>query len=269
MLGKIKHVAILTENCILLGKFYETLFAMKGDQKNASGRERALTVGDGYVGLNLNRRNVGRPARLDHFGIEVEDVEVIFKRLREEYPLVKYLKRPSNRPFAGITTHDPEGNVFDLSQPGMTNRRDIYEGSEREAHRCIHHITLRALNSASLARFYCEIFEFQEEEKALEDPSIYLSDGRVTLVIKPWNITDYEGTGIVGPGLDHIGFRVESLEAVKRELKTLRESNSPFAPKFVEEGSESNARVRLVSTCRYGQNQLWDRDGVLIDIFER
>src|SRR5438105_14538728 len=87
---------------------------------------RAITVGDGYVGLNINPRRAGRPAGLDHFGIEVEDVETVFHRLRKSYPTVKWLKRPSNRPFAGITTHDPDGNVFDLSQKDMANRGAIY-----------------------------------------------------------------------------------------------------------------------------------------------
>jgi len=32
-----------------------------------------VTVGDGYVGLNINPRRAGRHAGLDHFGIQVED----------------------------------------------------------------------------------------------------------------------------------------------------------------------------------------------------
>ena len=47
---------------------------------------------------------------------EVDDVEVIFARAQDDFPDVHWLKRPSNRPFAGISMHDPSGNVFDLSQ---------------------------------------------------------------------------------------------------------------------------------------------------------
>ena len=55
--------------------------------------------------------------------IEVEDVETVYDRLRKSYPTVKWLKRPSNRPFAGISTHDPDGNVFRSVKltPGMTS----------------------------------------------------------------------------------------------------------------------------------------------------
>src|ERR1700761_529718 len=114
MFAKINHVAIVSERYALLGKFYEAVFGMKlSASKKAT---QAITVGDGYVGLNINPRKAGRPARLDHFGIQVNDIETALARMREGYPSVEWLKRPPSRPFASTTTHDPAGNVFDLSQ---------------------------------------------------------------------------------------------------------------------------------------------------------
>ena len=82
MFAKINHVAIVSENYALIGKFYESVFGMKpSETKNPA---RALTVGDGYVGLNINPRKAGRPAGLDHFGIQVEDVETAFDRMRTQ-----------------------------------------------------------------------------------------------------------------------------------------------------------------------------------------
>src|ERR1700722_13806595 len=102
MFAKINHLAIISESYAVTGKFYEAVFGMKSvNQLRAT---NAVVVGDGYLGLNINPRGIARPARLDHFGIEVEDVETAFGRLRK-YPRVEWLKRPSNRPFAGITTH--------------------------------------------------------------------------------------------------------------------------------------------------------------------
>ena len=37
----------------------------------------------------------------------MQDAELVFSRLKEKYPKVQVLKRPGNRPFAGISTHDP------------------------------------------------------------------------------------------------------------------------------------------------------------------
>ena len=129
MFSKINHVAIVSEHYAQLAQFYQAVFDMKTSAKTRAGR--AVTVGDGYVGLNINPRRAGRSAGLDHFGIEVEDVETVFERMRKHHPSVKWLQRPSNRPFAGITTHDPDGNVFDISQKDMKNRTSVSRTTAR------------------------------------------------------------------------------------------------------------------------------------------
>ncbi len=119
MFSKINHVAIVSQNYALLARFYEAVFKMKSSSKERA--ERAQTVGDGYVGLNINPRKAGRPAGLDHFGVEVEDVNAVFERMKK-YADAAWVQRPGTRPFAGITANDPDGNVFDLSQRDMANR---------------------------------------------------------------------------------------------------------------------------------------------------
>ena len=37
------------------------------------------------------------------------------------------------------------------------------------------------MNPEAVARFYVNVFGFKEEEKALEDPNFYLTDGTVTI----------------------------------------------------------------------------------------
>ena len=64
MFAKINHVAMVSSNYAMLGKFYETLFGMTC-APDASPRS-AITVGDGYVGLNINPRRPGRAGGLDH-----------------------------------------------------------------------------------------------------------------------------------------------------------------------------------------------------------
>src|SRR5215470_11579888 len=139
MFSKINHVAIVSDHYAQLSQFYEAVFGMKTSPKARAGR--AVTVGDGYLGLNINPRRAGRAAGLDHFGIQVEDVELVFERMGKHYPSVKRLQRPSNRPFAGITTHDPDGNVFDISQKDMKNRTSVYVENDGKANpRHIDHV---------------------------------------------------------------------------------------------------------------------------------
>ncbi len=269
MAARIKHVAIVSSNYALLGRFYEALFDMKPFP--GSRADAAVAVSDGYVGLNINPRAPGRQAGFDHFGFEVDDVEAIFARVRDDYPTVSYLKRPSNRPFAGISMHDPAGQVFDLSERGMENRRGVYEeaageGEQRPRH--VSHLMLRTVDPITVARFYSDVFGLQPREKEQDDPNFYLTDGVVTLVVAPWRITDYEGSGIERPALDHLGFKVESLAQFQEDVAGLAGRNPHLSPMAIKAGGEGEARQRLLSACRDGEYRLADPDGVLLDVHE-
>jgi len=265
MKSQINHVAIVSDNYAQLGKFYEAIFGMRSAELQRAAQ--AVTVGDGYVGLNINPRRAGRSAGLDHFGIQVDDVEAVFERMRKSYPSVKWLKRPSNRPFAGVTTHDPDGNVFDLSQKGMSNRAGIYVENDGKANpRHINHIGVRTLHPTEMAQFYRDVFEFTPKNKTAGDPNHYLSDGHVTLVIMPWDITSYEGTGIITQGMDHIGFKVESVEALKKDVERIAASNQRLAPAPMTGPEGEKLHTLFRRSCPLGQHQLADCDGTFIDV---
>jgi catechol 2,3-dioxygenase-like lactoylglutathione lyase family enzyme len=263
MTAKLKHLALVSDNYALQGKFYEAAFGMRTAADPRP--ERAVTLSDGYVGLNINPRKPGRPAGLDHFGLEVDELEPVLERLRK-YPEVQVVGRPGTRPFAGLSTHDPAGNVFDLSQREMANRASVYVEAERPAARHISHIALRTLQAERMAEFYAEVFGLRPSQR---DASFQLSDGRVTLVLMPWRITDYEGTGIVRPGPDHFGIEVESLAALKQRLQELGDNNPHLRVRELA-GREGEARARLFERCcPLGSYRIADVDGVLLDIAER
>ncbi len=268
MFAKIKHLAIVSQNYAMEARFYQAVFGMKAaeTQRPEAG---AMVVGDGYVGMNINARRPGRQGGFDHFGFEVEDVEVVFARLREKYPAIEVLKRPGNRPFAGISLHDPAGNVFDLSQRGMENRRDVYEDENAvNEKRYIKHFALRAVDLTTLSRFYREVLGLLEMEKPADDPNSYLTDGRVTLVVCPWKISDFKGSGIERPALDHIGFKVESIAAFKADLAEVIKENPSLTPAPLGLGPEGEVRKNLLSQCKLGNLELSDLDGVLLDVTE-
>jgi predicted enzyme related to lactoylglutathione lyase len=268
MSAKINHLAILSENYTRSAMFYETMFGMTA--ATSGRRERAITVGDGYVGLNINPRNVARPARLDHFGFQVEDAERVFERMKRIFPEVAWLKRPASRPYAGVTTHDPDGNVFDLSQLDMTNRHGLYveqEGTPIHP-RYVSHFGLRTLHPQTVADFYRDVFDLKERMIA-GTRNRYLTDGHVTLVVLPWHITDYDGTGIVAPCLDHIGFTVENLAQFNQELEEKSSRNRQLIPFPVGSGPEGAARLDLARrSCPLCEQHLADVDGVLLSVGE-
>ena len=270
--AKINHVAIVSERYALLSKFYESLFGM---EPSKSGRSvRAVTVRDGYVGLNINPRKAGRPSGLDHFGVEVEDVEVAFERMRKNYPDANWVQRPSTRPFAGITANDPDGNVFDLSQKNMANRSEVYVENEKQAGaapaaRRISHIAIRTMHPEKMAQFYADVLELTPQNKKDGDPNFYLSDGRMTLMLIPWKIDNFMGQSILPTGPDHIGFTVESLDTFKQDLDEIIGINPVLNPIPVGKGKEGGARLDLLKKqCPISEFFVSDPDFTMLAVRE-
>jgi len=267
MFAKINHVAMVSTNYAMLGKFYEVLFGMKTSANTRP--QSAVTVGDGYVGLNINPRRPGRAGGLDHFGVQVEDTETVFERMSKKYPEVKWLKRPGNRPFAGITTHDPDGNIFDLSQANMANRKDVYADGEWQQDRYISHFAVRTLHPEKCAEFYCDVLDLQMGNREEGDENYCVSDGRMTVVLMPWDITKYADTGISRSGPDHFAFKVESLDAFKADTAAMIERNQNLTPPGVGIGPEGKARLDLFDrSTPYAQHYLSDLDNVMLAVSE-
>jgi len=271
MLAQIKHLAISSDNYAALGRFYEVFFGLKPSKNPRP--QAAVVLYDGYLGLNINPRGEGKSAKIDHFGFEVSDLETIESRVRERYPSIEFLKRPSNRPFAGLSSHDPAGNFFDLSHVSMANRTDAYtdtslQGQELPAR--VHHFMLRAMDPAVLARFYADVYELQEQPKDAGDPRYYLSDGRITLVIAPWKISDWEGSTAELPAIDHIGFQIKSMDDFDATIRQITGRNRIISPRLLHGGGdEREARLQLFKRCcPYGEFHLADPDGNLLDVVE-
>ena len=267
MFGKLNHLAITTDNYTLLGMFYRAALGLKasGDTAREIG---AISVGDGYLGMTLIPRRGGRKAGLDHFGIEVEDLEKVRAKVAKKYPDIEIVKRPGNRPFASYSAHDPAGNYFDLSQPGHENRAEVYAKSEWQQDTTFSHFALRARDAQRVADFYVDVFELEARNLPAEDGGYQLTDGRMTMAILPWKISSFNGAGIEQPGMDHIGFRVPSLDAFKAHIDKLAKTNICLAPKPIDFDSEGAARLALLKKCPHGSVQLADPDGTLIDVEE-
>jgi catechol 2,3-dioxygenase-like lactoylglutathione lyase family enzyme len=275
MVTRIQHFAIVSENFVREARFYESVFGMKRskpgseEEQKAIRKNYAVSISDGYVGVTMIGRKPGYVPGLHHFGVDVDDVDQAIARIKKNYPEVGVLKRPSNRPFATYGAHDLEGNYFDLTQEGMSNRRDVYVEEQREQPRRLHHLKLRVMNAPAIAAFYRDMLDLHEADKALEDPNFYLTDGRMTLIIAPWKMSDFEGAGIDRPGLEHVGFKVESVDSVKKELAVLRQNDPEMRERIIAEPSEGERRAALIASCRHCQYTTSSPDGVFVDICDR
>jgi predicted enzyme related to lactoylglutathione lyase len=268
MFSKLNHLAITTDQYTVLGMFYRAYFGMKVSGDTAR-EQSAISVGDGYVGMTLIPRRAGRRGGLDHFGIEVKDFDKARGRIEAKYPDIEVVKRPGNRPFASFSTHDPAGNYFDLSQQGHENRAEVYEAGEWSQETTLSHFAIRVREPERVAGFYADVFELEARNAPTAGGGTELTDGRMTLVILPWKISDFNGTGIEQPALDHIGFSVPDLEAFKAHVAKLKVVNPHLAPKPIDFNDEGKARLALFKRCPRGAFHLADPDGTLIDVAER
>ena len=69
-------------------------------------------------------------------------------------------------------------------------------------------------------------------------------------------------------GLDHIGFQVESLDAVKKDLNQLAADAPRSAAKDIGAGMFGHYTRRDMEACRIGRYAVSDPDGVLLDFSE-
>jgi catechol 2,3-dioxygenase-like lactoylglutathione lyase family enzyme len=216
--------------------------------------------------MNINPRKGGRPAGLDHFGVEVEDVGRVLDKMRAKYPGANWVQRPSNRPFAGITANDPVGNVFDLSQRDMKNRTGAYvENSGVTGDRFFSHVAIRTMRPDDMARFYADVFELEERNAEHGDPNHYLTDGRMTIVLMPWRIDNFVGQSILPTGIDHFGLTVESVERVVEDVDTLVGLNPVMHTIPLGMGPEGKARLELAhKQCPMAARFISDPDYNLI-----
>jgi catechol 2,3-dioxygenase-like lactoylglutathione lyase family enzyme len=264
MFAQIIHAAIYTQNPQNAIAFYEKILGMKRITSAVTENNRGH-ISDGLIGLAVLARRPGIPAGLDHFGFEVDDVDRARQRIKKHYPEAIITKGLEKVPFALFRSHDPAGAQFDISERTDPKVREGYKESGWEQSRQFNHVVIRAHKPAAIADFYQEVFElFAVKEPPLGE-TICLSDGRVRLLIQPTSDNSYMS---MRQGLDHIGYRVESVEQIRKDLEQLAVSVPASAPRDIAGGIFGHLTKRDMDGCKIGQYATSDPDGVLLDFSE-
>ena len=269
MFAKIRHIAMYTHHHAAVDKFYRTIFDMKRMTSNTlddSGTQNADRghISDGVIGLAILSRYAGMQSGMDHYGFEVEDIKEFVRRMEHHFPKTLIAKGLDYVPFAGLRSYDPAGTQFDIAQTHIANVREGYNQSGWDQPRWINHISIRANEPGRVAEFYEKVFELKETETYPGDGSLCLTDGKVKLLLRPRNQSLYRG---LREGLDHFGFKVESLEQTKKDLDEL-EATDPASPSGRFVGGNGKKNQEDFRRCWLGQHFVADPDGVLIDMAE-
>jgi catechol 2,3-dioxygenase-like lactoylglutathione lyase family enzyme len=130
--GKIRHIAILTEDTEGLAKFYTTTFGMtevmrqKPNDGQGETEQRAIYVSDGYINLAILPAR-GRPPGIDHFGFQVDDVREVGRVAKDSGANTGIAPRPRDGRYAEVRLHDPVGTPVDLTTAGWATAPETAE----------------------------------------------------------------------------------------------------------------------------------------------
>jgi len=138
--SRINHVAITSDQYALDGRFYESLFGMKPSSKPRPAR--SVVLGDGYVGMNVIPRRDGRTSGLDHFGIEVDDVDDTIARIAKFDSSLSAVKRPPSAPSPLQRTRSRHQHLRSVAE-SSGGQKDVYAENDWVQPRTISHIALR------------------------------------------------------------------------------------------------------------------------------
>ena len=114
--------------------------------------------------------------------------------------------------------------------------------------------------------FYHKVFELELVKNPSGKPGFYLSDGHVTLLILPWSIDLFAGMAIKRPGPDHIGFKVENMDAFKQHLRDVAGANYYLSAMPLGGAKEADVRKNFLAQTCAGKLQIADPGAVWIDI---
>jgi len=271
MFAQINHMAMISPQYPMLERFYRSHFKFSISERAHDNTEGSAIVGDGTVGLNILPRRDGYMGGIDHFGMVVDSIDRVLDRMKGAHPKTNIVKRPSTRPFAAYSGHDPDGNVFDLAEKKGDNLKDVYQeqkdGDLNDSGGChFRRFAIRTANAEACAEFYTDVFELQSINTPEGKAGYHLTDGRVILSLMQWDIELFGGMSIKRPGPDHIGIHVPDLAAFKKEAKRLADKNTYIAARPLGGSDEANTRADLLAACALGEFQMADPDGNWIDI---
>ena len=248
---KLNHIATIALDPQTVGQFYAAVFQMTFSRSIIG-----ATAREGYVGLNFNPLWPGRPGPigLDHFGIEVDDINNSFDQAGKNYPEVEWVKRSGTRPYAQVDINDPDGQVVNINQRDIDKEisevktAGVYleEDSAEPRPRHVEYLALRTPNPSRCSDFYRDVFEMTPMNRQEDEETYSLTDGRVVLKLMPWRISDFDGMDVNRPMLDHIGFKVEDADKVHEEILDYNGRFPPMAAPcwLLEDREEDRNRAK-------------------------
>ena len=132
-MNQLRHLAIRTEEPEKLAEFYIKAFGFREVRDGwppVQGEEaKTFHLTDGYFELAILANTPNQsPNGLYHFGIKVDDMDDIGRKLRDFQKNIQL--RPEGTSFAELRVSDIDGNMIDLSVQGFLDYKPLQSDKE-------------------------------------------------------------------------------------------------------------------------------------------
>jgi catechol 2,3-dioxygenase-like lactoylglutathione lyase family enzyme len=218
----IRYLAMLTDEPDRLARYYATNFGLRELGRSDAG-DVSMTDGVFHVSFLKRRSDLGEVddrLGLHHFGVAVDDVRQLERRLEEAAPDMHLISENGDPHHGQYRVIDPDGLPISISTSGFgvtATPRDYPQ---------LRHAAIKVANPDGVVRRYAAIFGFREASSSVRQrergkATCYVGDGETNLaILGAANVAaEADAPGNVSKlGFNHFGFLVLSLQEMLGRL---------------------------------------------------
>jgi len=188
-MSQLRCLTITAKEPIRLADFYREVFELK----TVAEGEAVVRLSDGVMTLALVQEQDESSRGLHASGFEVQDLEGIREKAQKS--------GKGSGSYSEGQVADPDGNLVDLT-------RRSFGASREKTPFPIRHLALYTADPKKLSDFYGGVFQMKEVAYS-DRSSIFVSDGYFNVALL------YQRASEEKNGLNHFGFHVQDLEAMR------------------------------------------------------
>jgi len=232
MNSQIRYLAIVSEQPDTLAGFYTSYFHMR---ELGRSDKSDIAVTDGFYNISILKRQGGtEETGISHFGVAIDDIGEIEKRLKEFAPNTDIRQEEGGLFHGDFRVTDPSGQSVTLST------HQFQTPSVERTFPCIRHLAVCVPNNDEVLNFYVNVFGFRESTtsrriRANNRVVRWAADGATAMAILPDRThRDMNERESPRDGLNHFGWLVNDIENFLNSLPKDCISRSPSSRPMAE-----------------------------------
>ncbi len=214
MQAHLRYLALVSDRPAAVAAYYKTYYGLRELGQSATGD---VSLTDGFYNLTVFKAQPGDKIGLHHIGLAIDDIHELEARLEDVMPSAELTAENGDVQHGEYRLVDPSGLPVSVSTQGF------HTPDDRHGLPAIHHIAIKVGDTDAMLDFYQAVFGFREVSSSLMRrqqgwKSRFAGDGSTCFAILPLGENETAVGNISKPGLNHIGFVVEDMQALLERL---------------------------------------------------